>query len=462
MNSKILTGLVLSLGLLAGAPQAEACKCLPPTVSASYNDATDVVRTQVVYGVTVGQSRWYLTRVLGTYKGCLKPGSWLYVRTGSSSASCGLDLKNGVQYLINGALDTTSYKAPVISAGSCGYNKAISQLTKSDRKYLSTRYNCCGKECACVNGKPPVNCFVDPCQVADCPAGQCESNYCGGCNAEFYDDYGAAICQPCKDSAGCGYHQVCSNDGMCLPTCASDEDCNKGFWCRPTQESAMTDGLPQGTCTAYAQDGDSCGGFVPVWWATQCAPGLICTDFPDMIADAPGKCRQPCKSNEDCSESQYCGSGDVCRDDGGCKSQGDCSASGNSYITVKCLGYALCVEDQCNYKCGSPTCPNLSGIFFGYCDMVLGVANIDGKCQSVSGCDSDGLELFESTEACEQACGFEPSPSCDDIGKIDFGACEMVLGVAVVGGQCSYVSGCGAKGYTFFADMDACTTACGK
>lgn len=34
-----------------------------------------------------------------------------------------------------------------------------------------------------------VNCFVDPCSVEKCPAfphATCVSNYCGGCNAEFY------------------------------------------------------------------------------------------------------------------------------------------------------------------------------------------------------------------------------------------------------------------------------------
>ena len=33
-----------------------------------------------------------------------------------------------------------------------------------------------------------VNCFQDPCTVADpCGTNQCEANYCGGCNADFYD-----------------------------------------------------------------------------------------------------------------------------------------------------------------------------------------------------------------------------------------------------------------------------------
>lgn len=42
----------------------------------------------------------------------------------------------------------------------------------------------------CPPDKPRVNCFVDPCQFAKCPAhpnAKCVSDYCGGCNARFFD-----------------------------------------------------------------------------------------------------------------------------------------------------------------------------------------------------------------------------------------------------------------------------------
>ena len=44
--------------------------------------------------------------------------------------------------------------------------------------------------------KEIVNCLVDPCSVATCPnypQANCRANYCGGCNAEFYDASGALI-----------------------------------------------------------------------------------------------------------------------------------------------------------------------------------------------------------------------------------------------------------------------------
>ena len=43
----------------------------------------------------------------------------------------------------------------------------------------------------CPPDKPPVNCFVDPCQFAKCPAhpnAKCVSDFCGGCNARFFED----------------------------------------------------------------------------------------------------------------------------------------------------------------------------------------------------------------------------------------------------------------------------------
>ncbi len=385
---------------------ALACKCIPATVSSSYRSATDVVRARIVYGAVVGNDQWYLARTESVYKGCLKVGGWVYVRTASSSAACGLTLQKGAQYLLNGTLDTSgAYAAHVISVNSCGYNRAISQLTQADRKYLLSRYNCCGKTCACTNGKQPVNCFVDPCQVSGCPSGECESNYCGGCNAEFYDGNGNQTCTPCSGSADCAWGQTCT-DGMCVGVCHSNEECGKGFWCRPTEESAML-GAPIliGTCTAYQEEGESCGGFVPSWFATQCAPGLVCTDTPPFIADVPGVCRQPCETDEGCPESQYCGSNNVCRADGACFEHNDCYDSGNSYITVKCLGYATCGQGKCNYKCGNILCADVAETDFGFCDMFMGYGVVNGKCTGISGCGSDVFKFWPTLSECKAGCG---------------------------------------------------------
>lgn len=42
----------------------------------------------------------------------------------------------------------------------------------------------------CPEGVPIVQCLVDPCDDASCeayPDAECKANYCGGCNAEFFD-----------------------------------------------------------------------------------------------------------------------------------------------------------------------------------------------------------------------------------------------------------------------------------
>ena len=45
-----------------------------------------------------------------------------------------------------------------------------------------------------------VNCFIDPCQFATCPAfpnASCLSDYCGGCNARFFDKDGIEVTDIC-------------------------------------------------------------------------------------------------------------------------------------------------------------------------------------------------------------------------------------------------------------------------
>ena len=43
----------------------------------------------------------------------------------------------------------------------------------------------------CPSGVPMVQCFADPCSVTQCPQypdATCNADYCGGCNARFYDN----------------------------------------------------------------------------------------------------------------------------------------------------------------------------------------------------------------------------------------------------------------------------------
>ncbi|CAH1270251.1 PEBP1 [Branchiostoma lanceolatum] len=68
----------------------------------------------------------------------------------------------------------------------------------------------------CPPGVPVFNCFANPCDVASCPANldaTCQANYCGGCNAEFFDEGGNEVncgefvttTQPPTRPPGCEY-----------------------------------------------------------------------------------------------------------------------------------------------------------------------------------------------------------------------------------------------------------------
>ena len=76
---------------------------------------------------------------------------------------------------------------------------------------------------------PVYNCFVDPCSVNRCPAhptATCRSNYCGGCNAQFFVN-GIEVTAECGSLAcpppGFG--------GICTEQCRSNADCSSGYLC---------------------------------------------------------------------------------------------------------------------------------------------------------------------------------------------------------------------------------------
>ena len=74
---------------------------------------------------------------------------------------------------------------------------------------------------------------------------------------------------------------------------------------------------------------------------------------------------------------------------------------------------------ECISEVVSP-CDDLGDIFFGLCDMYLGVAVVDGECEGVSGCGwtVDGIDysdaFFNTTDECEVSCLNEPY-LCEDI-----------------------------------------------
>jgi eight-cysteine-cluster-containing protein len=381
------TGLVV---LLAPEP-AEACSCLSATVESSHFNNSDAATLTPLAGHRVGSERWYLAQVTKPYKGCTDAGDLVLLVTPSSSASCGAQLELGIEYLVHGDRRGSILGIPTLAFNACDYNLPATELSDHDRDFLAGRQVCCGDECSCADGSQPVQCFVDPCEAtAACSeAVTCEANYCGGCNAEFYDASGFAVCQLESE-------------------CQSDADC-PGEWCRQAAGGSGTED-PRYECVPFVNEGDWCEGFTPPEFFERCAPGLIC-DTPDLIADASGICRAPCQSDADCDEAEYCASDASCDSDGQCEISLDCSLAGNSFSHPDCVGYGTCdIVEGCGWTCGDPACVDLWGYEFGNCDAVLGWGNLGRGCREVSGCSSP-VPLFESQATCEAACSSAP-PAC--------------------------------------------------
>lgn len=94
----------------------------------------------------------------------------------------------------------------------------------------------------------------------------------------------------------------------------------------------------------------------------------------------------------------------------------------------------------------SMDCFDLGGVDFGDCEMAMGIGIVDGSCAGLSGCGwvVNGVDYstysFESMTDCLSACG---GGSCQDLAGVDFGTCTMALGVALIEGSCVGLSGCG-------------------
>jgi len=395
--------LALTAMMLLPAPDAHACSCFPPDLTQQLNTADNVFRARIRgNGIVWKNYRWYRARVQRVYQGCLERGDRVLLRTSASSAACGMQLQKNTTYLVTGGDGGAFYGTSMVTFGSCGFTKAWSSVTQEQTTLLNGQYNCCEGKCGCADGSMPVQCFADPCAMSSCPHGTCTANYCGGCHAEYTLDSGYGVCSPCEANEDCPWNQNCGNGGQCMPGCQEDDDCGDDHWCRLTD--AMDESM---VCVPYAQEGESCGGYTPIWAVSKCSPEQTCTDVPQLVMDAPGTCRLPCTDDDGCAANQYCGSGDVCREDASCWAAGDCAAAGNAWDAVACEGYATCGQwtNACEWHCGSgPTCEDLSEVIFGWCDMVLGAGVVGDTCQMISGCEDQGYPLFDDVPACYETC----------------------------------------------------------
>ncbi|MGC4065268.1 MAG: hypothetical protein QM784_11595 [Polyangiaceae bacterium] len=224
---------------------------------------------------------------------------------------------------------------------------------------------------------------------ADCAKGE-------RCNA-------ADVCLP---PPGCRRGEVCPAvcSGYCVSApaaCSTDADCPSGNWCRVTEAGGRA-------CVPFAKAGSRCDGFTVPWAYERCSPELVC-DLPEMVADAPGICRLPCKTSAGCASTEYCGTDSLCHADGSCDRSIDCVAAGNDYIRILCVGYPVCSggfsNGRCGWHCGDPRCTDLRGFDFGRCGAILGWAVVSGKCTQVSGCSAGNFKLFPTQADCSTSCG---------------------------------------------------------
>jgi hypothetical protein len=128
-----------------------------------------------------------------------------------------------------------------------------------------------------------------------------------------------------------------------------------------------------------------------------------------------------------------------------------CGCNGVTYEN-DCVAYYAGVTSwapgSCQYN-GVGACTDLDGIDFGQCDMILGVAVVGQECVSISGCGwtvgtTDYSAAFHPTlEECQACLDIQTVEPCSDLTGVDFGPCLAFFGVGMFDGQCQMVGGCG-------------------
>lgn len=185
--------------------EASACTCVMPTLDGGYGGADHVIHAKVLRREgDVEQDSVYTVLLLEpAFKGCLGEGDEVRVATAPALETCGVPMPIDAD-LVLFALDGEGGEAGMLRVSLCGGSAPWSTLTAAQQDDLRGREVCCGDACACANGEPEVQCFVDPCSVSSCDAkgARCTADYCGGCHARWYDAKGARVCAPppsCED-----------------------------------------------------------------------------------------------------------------------------------------------------------------------------------------------------------------------------------------------------------------------
>ncbi len=226
--------------------------------------------------------------------------------------------------------------------------------------------------------------------------------------------------QECHQISGCdaGTFRLSDSEEACERACLGeapdgqcrdDADCAPAGFCRPLEGD--DDGRDAGSvCHPYEEEGQQCGGFVAPWHQRRCEPRMACTDIPEGLADAPGVCRDRCEHNnpdpvDECGARRYCSRNDACRPIGECFDHLDCELRINSWPHIECVGYGVCGDEgECGWRCGDARCRDLSDVWFGPCERLLGFGIRDGVCEAISGCDDPEYPMFETRRECQDLC----------------------------------------------------------
>ncbi len=313
---------------------AKACKCMPPDLARSYNQVDAVVHVRILGSAfNRGTERYYdALLVEDAYKGCLTKRTRVLIRTSRSSASCGVTLRAGAEYLVTARQAGRSYGRTVLQTGSCDANIEWKALSTDDLSFLRSRYNCCGDRCACTDGTQPVQCFVDPCEVSSCSVSgaECQANYCGGCNAEWSNEAGSRVCESKCDYDDPARRYVAQSRAQCALVrfaCAANEqpffdDCGCGCEtaeCEP-RECGPALGMPNTLCS----DGTTVAG----------PTGRCLRNGGGSCGWEVGQCPTACVSSESCSSGSHCTT-----EDGACLSPPGCGAG--KVCPAVCYGWCV-------------------------------------------------------------------------------------------------------------------------
>ena len=339
----------------------------------------------------------------------------------------------------------------------------------------------------------PVDCFADPCDLAeDCLLNtpvDCVSNYCGGCFSDFYDlDSNLVDCYNSEDDWEDGdndFEDECryfeSEDECVEAGCNWDDE--EGCY-RNEDNDFSCDQLSQDECL----EADFC-----TWEYSNNMPGGgFCIEVEDSENDndGPPECLLDCEgiefinpdqnpyeacdwivSNfgpnnffnecaEDCDNqtlteiNEYMEVCLECLSDNNCdeifddenEQDIDCSGFENEEECrlndcdwqLNLEGVGECHEQDGNFDL---VCEDLSDIFFGWCEMIIGVGWNGDECVWYSGCstnDENGVDysnaLFDSIEECEMLCSDFQQGNGYLYGAVEYiwgDAIEMVSGASI-------------------------------